>query len=42
MDDNKTVKRKVTMKGKVNGSKVLGALALLGMIVLNVVHVMHK
>jgi len=42
MENDKTVMRKVTMKGKVNGYEVLGALAMLGKIVLNVVHAMHK
>lgn len=42
MDDDITVMRKVTRKGKVNGFEVSGALAMLGMISLNVVHAMHK
>jgi len=34
--------RKVTRKGKVNGSKASDVWVMLGTIVLNVVHVMHK
>ena len=34
--------RRVTRKGKVNGSGVSDALAMLGTVVLNVVHDVHK
>jgi len=34
--------RRVSRKGKVNGSKVSYALAKLGTVVLNVMHAMHK
>jgi len=42
MDGGSTDMRTVTSKGKVNGSEVLDALAKLGTMILNVVHVMHK
>jgi len=42
MDDDRTVMRNVTRKGKVNGSEASGALAMLGTIVLNIMHDMHK
>ena len=42
MDSSSADTRNVTRKGKVNGSKVSDALAMLGTIVLNVVHVLHK
>ena len=38
MDDDKTNMRKVTREGKLNGSEVSDALAMLGMIFLSVVH----
>ena len=34
--------RKVTRKGKVNGSEVLDALSMLGISILNIVHVVHE
>jgi len=33
---------KVTMKGKVNGSKVSDALTMLGIVILDVAHVLHE
>jgi len=38
MDCGNTYMRKVTRKDKVNGSEVSDALAMLGTVVLNVVH----
>lgn len=40
MDDGRIVIWKVIKKGKVNGFDVSDALAILGTVVLNVVHVM--
>jgi len=42
MDGGNTDMRKVTRKDKVNGSKVLDAVAMLGTVFLNVVHVVHE
>lgn len=41
MDDETTVMGNVIKKGEVNGSKVSNALDMLGIVVLNVVHVLH-
>ena len=42
MDGGRTIIRKVTRKVKVNIFEESDALAMLGNIVLNVVHVVHK
>ena len=42
MYSGRIVMRKVTRKGKVNGFEVSYALAMLGTVVLNVVHDMHR
>ena len=42
MDGGSIDMRKVTKKGKVNGFEVLDAMAKLGTLVLNGVHVVHK
>jgi len=42
MDGGSIDVRRVTKKGKVNGSEVSYALAMLGMNVLNFVHVVHE
>ena len=42
MDHGSIDMRKVTRKDRVNGYEAANALAMLGIVVLNVVHVMHK
>jgi len=42
MDNGSTIISKVIKKGKVNGFEVSYALAMLGRIVLNVVHGAHR
>ena len=41
MDSGSTIMRKVIRKGKVNGFEASDALAMLGIVVLNVLHVVH-
>lgn len=42
MDSGGTVMGKVIKKGKVNGFEVSYALTILGVVVLNVAHVLHS
>ena len=42
MDDGNIFMIKLTKKGKVNGTEMSDGLTKLGMVVLNVVHVVHE